>query len=145
MGRVEIDLSVDRNDFGPREVFVFLEIAFVVGLNVPARLGIEIFVEDMCVVVVPGSASDSGKQAQRSGRNETRHTGSRKAETCRAAVIGATASQSNRNHSHECRNGKPVGDRPEDSRNKMSVTVHIAVGVWRSVAEQIEGVFPAEA
>ncbi len=52
---IDIDGGIDRRDLGLEQVFVLLELTFVVGLNMAARLGIEIFVADVSVVKVPGA------------------------------------------------------------------------------------------
>jgi hypothetical protein len=54
---IDIDGGIDRRDLGLEQVFVLLELAFVVRLDVAARLGIEIFVEDVSVVKVPGAGA----------------------------------------------------------------------------------------
>ena len=38
--RIDVDRGVDGRDLGLEQVFVLFELAFVVGLNVAARLGV---------------------------------------------------------------------------------------------------------
>src|SRR5579862_5344253 len=55
---IDADCSVDSGDFGLWSIFVLLELAFVVCLNVAARLGIKVFVQNVRVVVVPGAGAN---------------------------------------------------------------------------------------
>ena len=57
----DVDVGVDGNDLGLRQVLVLLEIALVVGLDVAAVLGGEVLVEDVGVVEVPGAAADGDR------------------------------------------------------------------------------------
>ena len=67
---IDVDRGIDRRDLGLEQVFVLLELAFVVGLNVSARLGVEIFVEDVGIVKVPGARAGGDQSEQQSGRHQ---------------------------------------------------------------------------
>ena len=69
---IDVDVRVDGDDLGLRQVFVFLEVAFVVGLDVAAILGGQIFVQHVRVVVVPGAAADGGQQEERGRGSQSR-------------------------------------------------------------------------
>src|ERR1700733_931023 len=62
--RIDIDGGVDGRDLGLEKVFILLEFAFVVGLDVPAGPGVEVFVEDVSVIEVPptGAGGDEGEE-----------------------------------------------------------------------------------
>ncbi len=66
---IDIDGGIDGRDFGLEQIFVLLELAFVVGLNVAACLRIEIFIQDVSVVEVPGAGAD-GDDEQTAARRE---------------------------------------------------------------------------
>ena len=57
MRGIDIDSSVDGGDLGLQQVLILLEAALVVGLNPAPLLGVQVFVQDMRVVVVPDSTS----------------------------------------------------------------------------------------
>ena len=65
----DVDVGVDGDDLGLRKFLVFLEVALVVGLNIAAVLGGEVFVEDVGVVEIPGAAADGDQQKERGGGN----------------------------------------------------------------------------
>ena len=65
MRGIDVDLTVDGNDLRLRGVFVFVEVSLVVGLNLAALFGVQIFVQHVRVVVVPPAAAD--------GRGKTEH------------------------------------------------------------------------
>lgn len=73
-----------------------------------------------------------------------RQAGCGKPEAGRQSIVGAAASERDRDDPEKGRDGKPVGYRPEQGRNEVAVTVHITVGVGRSVVIEVESVFPPE-
>src|ERR1035438_7829551 len=52
---IDVDRRIHGGDFGLQEIFVLFKAAFVVGLNVAPRLRVQIFVEDVTIVEVPGA------------------------------------------------------------------------------------------
>src|ERR1035441_9831953 len=71
---IDVDGRIDGCDFRLVEVFVLLELAFVVSLNAAACLRIEILIPDVSVVEVPGAGPQRDDGKQESGRNEPRST-----------------------------------------------------------------------
>ena len=67
---IDIDGGIDGGDLGLQQVFVLLELAFVVGLDVAARLGVEILVEDVGVVEVPGAGAGGDEGEEQGERGE---------------------------------------------------------------------------
>src|SRR5208282_427364 len=61
---INIDRRVDRRNLGLKQIFVLLELALVIGLDVAPRLGIEIFIEHVGIVEVPPTSAsrDDSKQ-----------------------------------------------------------------------------------
>src|SRR5579863_1259323 len=98
MRRIDIDSAIDRCNLRLREILVFLEITFVVGLNLAALLGIQIFIQDVRVVVVPGPTAHRDENTYCSSRNKSRPAAGRKPEAGRAAFVRTTASECNRDH-----------------------------------------------
>ena len=70
--REDVDIGIDGDDLGLRQILVFLEVALVVGLDVAPVLGGEILVQHVGVVVIPGAASDGDQQEDRRGRDKPR-------------------------------------------------------------------------
>ena len=143
---IDVDGGIDRGDFGLQQVFVLLELAFVVGLNVAARLGVEVFVEDVSVVEVPGAGAggdDGEKQAQAGPAGERSRRASRaRARRESSAPRRAKAMETDAQHG---RDREPVGDRPEQGRDEVAVAVHVGVGVGGDLAEEVQRVLPAKA
>ena len=66
----DVDVGVDGDDLGLREVLILLEVALVVGLDVALLRLAEEFVEDVGVVEVPGAAADGDEEKQDAGGDE---------------------------------------------------------------------------
>src|SRR5271168_3959577 len=54
----DVDIRVSGDDLGLRKAFVLFEVPLIVGPNITPRFGVQIFVEDVGVVVVPSAAAD---------------------------------------------------------------------------------------
>src|SRR5271170_3599106 len=54
----DVDIRVSGDDLGLRNALVLFEVPLVVGPNITAGLGVQIFVEDVGVVVVPSATAD---------------------------------------------------------------------------------------
>jgi len=59
---INIDGGIDRGDFGLDEVFILLEVTFVVRLDVASSFRVQIFVEDVRIVEIPGAGGDREKK-----------------------------------------------------------------------------------
>ena len=126
----DVDVGVGGDDFGLRQMFVLLEIALVVGLDVAAIFGGEVFVEDVGVVEVPDAAADGDEREETRGGDEAgsalrseAHARERQASSAprRASAMEMTPSTAE--------DRKPIGDGPEERRHEVAVAVHVRVGV----------------
>ena len=129
---------------GCRQVFVLLEVAFVVGLNVAARLGVEIFVEDVGVVEVPGAGAGGDEGEKQRERGEPGSALEGEAGAGAQGVLGAAPGEGDGDDAENSADREPVGDRPEQRGDEVAVAVHVGVGVGGSLADEVEGVLPAE-
>ncbi len=89
----DVDVGVDGDDLRLGQFFVLLEVALVVGLNIAAVLGGEVFIEDVGVVEIPRAAADGGQKEDRGGGNQARGTLRGQPEPGAPAVFGAAAGQ----------------------------------------------------
>src|SRR5208283_2952908 len=144
MTGIDIDPGIDSGDLGLWQVLIFLVAALVVGLYLPPLLRIEILVPDVRVVVVPEPAARSDQQEKDSGWDQARQAGSSKRPAGRPSIVGTAAGECNRDEAQKRRDCKPIGDRPEQGSDEVAVPVHVAVGIGRSVAEQVESILPAK-
>lgn len=69
MGGVDVDAVINSDNFGLQEMFVFFEIAFVIGLDLAPLFRVEILIQNVRVVKVPGSAADRRQDEERSRGN----------------------------------------------------------------------------
>ena len=121
-----------------------LEVAFVVGLDVAALLGVEVFVEDVRVVEVPGAGADGDESEKQGRRDEPRSALQREAGAGAQGVFGSAAGERDGDDAQHSEDRQPVGDRPEQRGDEVAVAVHVGVGVGGDLAEEVERVLPAE-
>ena len=109
-----------------------------------ARLGIEIFVEDVGVVKVPGTGTNGDESEKQGGRNQAGRSLQGQPGAGAQGVFGSATREGNGDNSEHGRDRKPVGNRPEHRRDEVAVAVHVGVGVRGDLSEEIQRVFPAE-
>src|SRR5437762_567867 len=62
-----VDCRIDRGDFGLEEVFVLFELSFVIGLEPSPRLGVQVLVQDVGIIEIPGAGA-SGDEGEKYGK-----------------------------------------------------------------------------
>ncbi len=107
---INVDGGVDGGHFGLEQAFVLFELSFVVGLNTAARLGVEILVEHVSVVVIPSTRADSDESEKKTGRNEARGALQSQPGARTQGVFRSAASKSDGNYAHHCANREPVSN-----------------------------------
>jgi hypothetical protein len=112
----DVDVGIDGDDLGQEDVFVLLEAALVVGLDVAAVLGGEVLVEDVGVVEVPAAAGDSEEQEERGGGNEAVHALAGETQARGPGVVRTAASEGDGDDREDAGDGEPVGDGPEGTK-----------------------------
>ena len=142
---IDVDGGVDCRDLGLKQIFVLLELAFVVGLDVAARLGVEILVEDVSVVEVPGAGADGDDGEEQGGRGEPRSALQGQADAGAQGILCSAPGEGDGDDAQHGADRQPVSDRPEQRRDEVAVAVHVGVGVGGSLADEVERVLPAEA
>src|SRR5271170_2566246 len=141
----DVDVGVDGDDFGLRKVLVLLIVALVLGLDLAAGFGVDIAVQDMGVVKEPAAAANHKQQKKDSGRRQARCAHASELEPGAPALLSTATSDRDRDHTEQSGEGQPVGGRPEQGGNEMSVSVHVGIGGAGGVADQVERVLPSEA
>src|ERR1700739_800679 len=108
--RINIDGGIDRRYLGLEQVFVLLELAFVVRLNVAARFGIEIFIEDVGVVKVPAAGAGGDESEKHGGLNQAGRALQGQPRTGAQGVFGTATGEGDRNHSQHGCDREPIGN-----------------------------------
>ena len=88
--RIDVDVGVDRGDFGLREELILLEIAFIPGLDIATILGRQVFIQHVGVVKVPRTGANGEQQENdrcwsKTGSSAEGETGPRRQGVFRSA------------------------------------------------------------
>ena len=110
---IDVDVCIDRGDFWLGELFVFLEIALIAGLQTTPHFSVAIFVEDVRVVVVIRAAADGEDRKEGAGSGQARQAVGCETYACGQGIVGAAASQQHRNDTEKRGNREPIEDRPK--------------------------------
>src|SRR5487761_1372745 len=134
---VDVDRGFDRSDLRLRQQFVLLEVSLVSSPDVAAVLGGKVLVKNVSVVEVPRAGTNGDQQKQGSGGHKTRRAAKCKAAAGAKRVFRTATCVSDGDDAEEGEDAEPVGNRPEERRDKMSIAIHVRVGVWGSGARKV--------
>ncbi len=101
----DVDVGIDCNDLGLRNIFILFEVPFVVSLDVPAIFCGEVLVEDVGVVEVPRAAADGDDEEESCGGDEAGCTLASQTDARGPCVVRAAAGE------RDGDNGQDAGDR----------------------------------
>src|ERR1700730_15192732 len=134
---INVDGGLNSRDFWLQQIFVLLVPAFIVGLDTAARLRVQVLVEDVSIVEVPGAGASSDQRKKKSERDQP--WSAPKGQTCASAsgLFRSTPRQGDRDDTQDCGDCKPISDRPEERGNEVAVAVHVGVSVGRRLANKI--------
>ena len=109
-----------------------------------ACLGVEILVEDVSVVEVPGAGARGDEKEKHGERGQPRGALQGQAGAGAQRIFGSAPGESDGDDAQHGGDREPIGNRPEHGRDEVAVTVHVGVGVGGDLADEVQGVLPAE-
>ena len=122
---INIDRRVYCRDFRLQQVFILLELPFVIGLYAATRLGIEILIQYVGVVVIASPGTRSDQKEQHCNRRHSRRQPQSLSRTRTERILRTAARDGDRYHRKNSHNGEPINNPPEQRRYKMAVAIHV--------------------